>query len=634
MTVGEIKKPRLLWPVEAMHVDEGLLPLVHRSCSENHPRTVTGVMEAAGLQHHRSFNLAVNPDLDRARLAYVLRLDDAEISKRCCDPIVSPGTTPLVSFFGATVAAYDLKFRRRAVSCQALADADYHRALWQHGLVPFCHESGEWLIDRCPRCDQRLDWYHTGGASRCGNEECKFDLRDFRGLRIDEERYLLVAPIIRLLDPRPEIHSEALCALPADFQTIGRGAAFELIWRIGRWTRPRGMEARDEHAQMDREDIVETMCRGVSMLDDWPKSIVTFVQEIARMLGPEATFRLTQGLRSLARSRSAWDSHRQLIEEAVPELLGTNRRTFINMQDDGVDAAEATRTLGTTASNLVRLARKGTIEAQANTGSKHVCAIYSKQQLRDLAPYFRDRMSPNAACEAMGITAHAVEQLVCLNLLQPITEACVQEVYPGLNLSKAGYSILLERLERVASPALSSDRDAVPLRRAMVTLGGREKPWGPVIAAMLDGSIKYGLQEKVGRFSGRILIAASDVAQIMDMKFDRSAFEFPFADVITRRDAQETLNLTPHLMARALDAELKPSITQGGGLSLQPVLQLARLRISGGEVLARWGRGRRLPKPLQDDRRFPRLGASGWHRSDVERAMADADRLNNFAIEH
>ena len=51
MTVGEIKKPRLLWPVDAMHVDEGLLPLVHRSCSENHHRTVTGVMEAAGLQH-------------------------------------------------------------------------------------------------------------------------------------------------------------------------------------------------------------------------------------------------------------------------------------------------------------------------------------------------------------------------------------------------------------------------------------------------------------------------------------------------------------------------------------------------------------------------------------------------------
>ena len=81
----EENSPRLLWPVQQMFVDEGLMPLVHRSCSENHHRTVTGVFEAAHLPHHRNFDLAVNPDLDRRRLADVLRLNQYNIDERCYD---------------------------------------------------------------------------------------------------------------------------------------------------------------------------------------------------------------------------------------------------------------------------------------------------------------------------------------------------------------------------------------------------------------------------------------------------------------------------------------------------------------------------------------------------------------------
>ena len=353
------------------------------------------------------------------------------------------------------------------------------------------------------------------------------------------------------------------------------------------------------------------------------------MQDAARLVGPESAFRLSKSLRAIVRGRTAWEGHRQVIEQAVPELLGSDRHTFLSLNGDGANAAEATRILGISASNLVCLARKGMVRAQADRGSTYVYAIYSRHELQSLACDFKDRMPISAASEQLGITAHGVEQLMCLGVLTSLNTPCVQEVYPGLNLSRTSFSAFLAKMEQGVCSDVSSDPDAVPLRRAMIVFGGREKPWGPIIAAMLEGNLKYGLVIPGRGIAGRVVIAPSDLVRIAAMTFNRADFDFPFSNVITRRDAQETLNLTPALMTRALQSELAPAAVNGGKLALQPVLQLARSRISGGEVLARWGRGRRLPRPLRDARRFPRLGATGWRRSDVEIAMEDlvgADR--------
>lgn len=150
--------------------------------------------------------------------------------------------------------------------------------------------------------------------------------------------------------------------------------------------------------------------------------------------------------------------------------------------------------------------------------------------------------------------------------------------------------------------------------------GGREKPWGPILQAFRNRSIAYGLG--CGRtFAARVRIRTADVALIVGLRFDRAAYRFDFSSRVNRRDSQETLNLTPVLMMSALQRELMAAGADERDLAVDQVLQIARRRISGGEILARWGNGRRMPKQLKNTRRFARLGATGWDRGMVETAM-------------
>lgn len=97
---------------------------------------------------------------------------------------------------------------------------------------------------------------------------------------------------------------------------------------------------------------------------------------------------------------------------------------------------------------------------------------------------------------------------------------------------------------------------------------------------------------------------------------------FAFETAMSRRDAEEVLNLYPRAMGCALKCELASTILHDGRLCRTSVLKLAGERISGGEILARWGSGRRMPAELHDERRFPRLGPTGWDRRSVEDLFA------------
>lgn len=231
-------------------------------------------------------------------------------------------------------------------------------------------------------------------------------------------------------------------------------------------------------------------------------------------------------------------------------------------------------------------------------------------------------MRSGSLAERLGIARHGVEQLVCLGAIAAVRGAFVRELYSGLQVSTSSADALIRQLEAAADSSIADDPESIPLRRALMMIGGREKPWGPIMVALRDGIVPFGLAQGY-TFSSRIRIRPGSVTWITDAVFDRSHHDFEFAGELNRRDAQELLNLKPVLMMTALDEELGKARADGRNLHLVPVLDIARGRISGGEILARWGDGRRMPPPLRDRRRFRRLGVTGWSRHEIETELRE-----------
>ena len=112
----------------------------------------------------------------------------------------------------------------------------------------------------------------------------------------------------------------------------------------------------------------------------------------------------------------------------------------------------------------------------------------------------------------------------------------------------------------------------------------------------------------------RVFVHPDDVEKLLQLHFERGDHEFEFTPTMPRRDAQELLNLTAGHMGKAIADELTHATTDSNRLQIEPLLKVAAKRIRAGEILARWGKGRRMPELLRERQRFPRLGVTGWAR--------------------
>jgi hypothetical protein len=260
----------------------------------------------------------------------------------------------------------------------------------------------------------------------------------------------------------------------------------------------------------------------------------------------------------------------------------------------------------------------------AASGSKNVHAFYSRTGLAPLRALIASRVEAGAASELLGITRHGVEQLACLNLLNHLGDQEIEVLYDGLQISAKSLRELADRLLAGAC-RWTQPEETISIRRALLTIGGREKPWGPIISLMLAGCLPYGLSTGKGRLVSRMSIRIQDIITLAALAFDRRDHAFPFAATMPRRDAEELLNLTPNAMYQAIRTELRNCHGQGKKLLVAPLLQIARSRISSSEILARWGNGRRRPADLRKKGSPRRIGNVGWDRTEVEKIFVGSD---------
>lgn len=188
---------------------------------------------------------------------------------------------------------------------------------------------------------------------------------------------------------------------------------------------------------------------------------------------------------------------------------------------------------------LIGFWKAGAVTPHQKPFGDRMMPAFDRTELSTLAEGWHDGIEVQAFASRHGLSFHGVEQLIVSNVLAA-TAPSLPDAAP--RISSAGAADFLSRVETGACPAV---RDPVSLRYAMLAVGGRQKPWGPIFEALLTGKVDYMLQDGDALLVDRILVPRSLAKRLEDLHFDRASFpHFRFSPSMVQREALATLNIS------------------------------------------------------------------------------------------
>jgi hypothetical protein len=605
--------PRVLTGLDPIP-GESLIGLVARTSGANWLPRLRPILAATTSYWHVHYNLAARDDVDFAKLAFVCRLPPQAVEERRYRPDEIMAEMPGVGFHGATIPVYDLELRACRVTPSWLR-AGYHSALGHHALATHCPQSGELLIDSCPRCGTGLNWTRSA-FDTC--HRCDLDISRHQGETVPQRLAEATRPMVDVVHPDPARHVPAAQALPPLLRDLDRGLVFEIGWRMGCVLTGNGLYDRDTAKRLSVPTRLEILGAGAKAIAAWPGSLTDALQGLAPGSNGPA-LEIASAARRLPTFKNAWPDLKAAFHTAAPGLKGGPLRAVKASLTNGVNSGELERTLGVSQKVVARL--RGTeLTAAIAVGDVNSHQIFEGAGLERLRWLLGDRIAVGTIAERMAISRHGLEQLACLGEIEVFDRGAVNVAYAQRQARRSDFDRLLARL---AEASIAIDKaDGMPIHRSMRAIGGREKPWGPVIVAMLRGDIAFSLDEGDGKFLERVRILSGHLHKVVALQFDTTDHpDFAFDATINGRDTEELLNIFPKSTRVARDEGALPAPVDGAHIRAV-ILNLASKNISESEVLARWnGANRRLPAPLQGRRRLLRISKLGWDRTAVEMAM-------------
>lgn len=619
---------RVLFPT-SIDPREYLMGAVLKAASDNAHMNVSAILASAGYPHARSFDLALNRLENIEGLASVLGVDCDELADLTFRPRRSFGHLTTVSFLGGEASSFDIVTRRRRVSGTTLRSQPFHRAVWAHGLLPYCPVSLELLVDRCPRCNQKLDWFRATPAGeprwrspdinaifRCGDPKCGNDLRDTSSSFLDDRLVASYRTMAGLVAPGDR-HGAGI-DLPPALQTLSSGACFELGWSLARVFALDGA-SRARSKTLDVETFLSTLHLAEQFLSGWPDRFQFELQTSARNAPIEVAVQRVRRLKALTRAKAMWPEVTETIRLAYPVLLKRDRVALRSLNPSVVTRTDAVEIIGMTARSFAKAATSQGLEALATRGDQRSFQDFDVAAIEKLREARAASIPLDSVAERLGTSYHGVEQLAVLGLLRLEEHPALAATYRLPRVLRSSVDGLVEQLTCRARDDLSGI--LIPLHIAVKCVQG-EKPWAAVFKALLEGTITFALDSNATRIVRGILVPIYSVDLLRSFSFRRADHShFPFRKDMSRRDAEEALNLVPSTLLLALEQELGCDRSRGR-VRVGDVAAIAARLISAAEISARTRPGtRRLPRELKRGR-YKRIGAAGWSRREIEPLLA------------
>lgn len=615
--------PRVLSAIAA-RPGESLIGLVGRAARRNHLPRLHALLGSCTPTWHAQFNLASRDDFDFDQLAHASRLAPHELEDRRYRSVALTPDLPGVGYHGAKIPAYDLQLQSRRLATSWLEDEPVHCALGHHALATHCPIGGDLLIDQCERCKAKLTW---SGLDLVHCSVCGFDLRCTELQRVTERELCATRPMLDLIHPDPARSLAAANRLPDLFSGMDRGTVFELGWRFGDLMSGGGNGPRIAARHLPVATRLRIFELGSIVILSWPESLRAAMQGV----GPgraDVDPKLPSAVRSVAKARNAWPAMRDAIFAAVPGLEVSARAGIRSVVPKPANAAEITRTLGVSQRVFERMRCTNAFTPVSSSGAVNLHQIFDANQAERLHSILSDRIPLAAVSERLNISVHGAEQLCCLGELHLLDDGAVLAALKNRHIKRSSLEALCNRLEEMGTYAEGTrETDFFPIRRALRFFGGWEKPWGPIVLAMLAGKLPFVIDpDRTKRFMNRVSIQGGNIHLLGAMKFHPADYpQFAFDPCINRRDAEELLNVDPPTFSRAMKSSEVTS--SSGKYDRKEMLKIASTSLSVSEALTRWAYGeRRLPKPLKGKNAPVRISKLGWCREEVERAMAQSSR--------
>jgi hypothetical protein len=511
-----------------------------------------------------------------------------------------------------------LELDERRISPLSLRKSDHHRLAWMNLLLPYCPESLEQLTSACTLCEATLGWHYAKGigvCEHCGREVARSVEPPLREELADD--YRLFA---RLSSPDTRSVAEAMASMPSSLRSATPSSLVRLALQFGGLvqTEPVIAKSRVVIVALPKPLLGSIATAGTALLRSWPTSVQSWVEQRSEELrgDPEEFWRLRSRLQRLTQRGTEPDDVVKIVEEALPDLRRHAVHAFSSSHRYYL-YKDVQKLLGLDAPQIDALRERPEITYRRTTRSSHRKGQFDADQIDHLASIFRWSVPFNSCTGTFKLPLYAIEQCCRPGVL-------VREDHPAYFELKSQTSVRPDSLEAlVAGLACKRSRQPLPSRAVSLSvaskrIGGRLKPWGSIIQALLDGAIEFWLADERPTTKS-IFVRAGDFAVFDKVVDTPSDYGIETSPIVSQADVAEILNIKSGLLPHLSAIIGVPFIPDGRALVAQ---RLAVLAAAGGiawdtEISWHLGVSFREVEDILSARDIEKRAGGGWRRRQL-----------------
>ena len=555
---------------------ESLLSWVARSSLEYELPNITTILRDVGQIHRNCAVDVMRGAIDVEGLAVILGTNLGQIERLRGRDL---GDGSLV-YLGSKIRCGDIhaRARRFAPRSLALGETPFSRASWLIRTFPVCTESWQALRSKC-ECGATLPWATVSTMLLC--ENCGSDLREIPGETLEPELRNGLRFLANILFGENPERADAIAKLPDDLQLLDPGEIYELALVIARVVDPTMDNPREKVWRDEPMRLARALARAGELLPRWPETpwLALDVYGSAKKMLPRC-----DALKTL---------FKVLNNELGSSLPLSITNKLRHMRDDLDLGSEPTHKTLVDIDQAEKILRVGKIKIRAARRAGHLKSRFLIRRNEILLGFERGELEEIAATldwpaavragRLLGLPSYGLEQMCAMTALEwakaprRTLRSCLRidpTSVAQLELSLINSSVDLEMCD-----------EPVPLGIVMRGIGGREKPWGPVIVALAEGRWPFSISRK-GKLIRTIAVPREHVAEIRSLSFDRSNWPtFPFDEKINQEDACDILNVP--LRERGRVMKHRTGRSRSWILDRESVVDLARGIVTSAELGAR-----------------------------------------------
>lgn len=376
--------------------------------------------------------------------------------------------------------------RRRVPPSIKKGDCDDAR--WMIKPFGFCPRTWEVLIGECPNkwCARPLTWPMAEAIDRC--RHCGTPVSEAPRVFVPPSARPALAWVASLFSENSETRKRAMSQVPVSFEVETETDVFEVLLAFRRaWL----LLNKHDVAENEETDLPDTLIWGA-----WQHA-VQFMLEYPRSLWDDQQ-NLPPGKRSRLHfiwGRIRLDTRVPMVRSQLTMILAEGNEPnpirlapmFRKLPDEIVPANVLAAHIGVVPGKITQLVEANLLVPQPSTGRKRKHALFHASDARRIRTELELRLSWRRFMAATKLPRVAIEQLLAAGCLLPFVSPVAELIFSDQQLQVGVADELIDRLNDL--PSLEGGEDWLSLSEAFRGVGGREKPWAPVVMAAINGKL-------------------------------------------------------------------------------------------------------------------------------------------------